>query len=50
MSVLFYFDSALGLFNNVIDDLLANHLNECQTFAIVVFRLNENYLKHQKIN
>ena len=46
----FYFDSALGLFNNVIDDLLANHLNECQTFAIVVFRLNENYLKHQKIN
>ena len=46
----YYMLAAFGIFNHVFDDLIANYLKDCQMFAITVFRLNEHFLKSQKIN
>ena len=46
----FYLDGALGLFNHIFEDLISNNLAECQNLAAMVFRINECFIKHQKIN
>ena len=46
----YYFDATLGIFNFALDELITNHLSECQNFAIMIFRINEFFLKNQKIN
>ena len=46
----FYLDSALGLFNHIFEDLISNSISDCQNIAVMVFRLNECFLKNQKIN
>ena len=47
---IYYFYSTLGIFNHAFDILIANNLQDCQNFAILVFRVNEILLKNQKIN
>ena len=47
---IYYFDSTLGIFNFSLDELIYNNLSECQLFAILIFRINEYFLKHSKIN
>ena len=46
----FYLDSALGLFNHIFEDLISNYISDCQNIAVMVFRINECFLKNQKIN
>ena len=47
---IYYFFSAFGIFNYAFDTLITNNLQDCQNFSIIVFRINEHLLKHQKIN
>ena len=47
---IYYFFSTLGIFNYAFDTLITNNLQDCQNFSIIVFRINEHLLKHQKIN
>ena len=46
----YYFDAALGIFNFSLDELISNNISECQTFAVMIFRINEYFLKNSKIN
>ena len=46
----YYFNATLGIFNFALDELITNHLSECQNLAIMIFRINEFFLKNQKIN
>ena len=46
----YYFEATLGIFNFSFDELISNNLSECQLFAILIFRINEYFLKNSKIN
>ena len=46
----YYLEAALGIFNFSLEELISNNLSECQLFAIMVFRINEYFLKNSKIN
>ena len=47
---IYYFNTALGVFNHAFDELITNNLKDCQIYALMIFRINEFLIKSQKIN